>query len=376
MRERIYLDNNASTALDPRVLSLLTESLLQLTGNPSSIHSFGMESRNAINKARRIIAQFLKVKPSEIIFTSNGTEGMNMLIEGILAKYSSGHVVTSSTEHACVYSSLKRIEARGFKTSFLNPGPWGAVTPAAVENALRGDTCLIVLMAVNNETGVKTDIETIAKIAKEKKVPFIVDGVALLGKESFTIPEGVSAMCFSGHKIHAPKGIGFVYLKSTLPFIPLIVGGDQESGRRGGTENVPGIAALGEAIKILEKELPEASVRMQKLRDKLEKGLFSKLQGLSINGEGPRSCNVSNISFENIEGETLIARLDREGIAVSHGSACSSGALEPSRILRNMDLPAGRADSAIRFSLSRFTTDAEIEDAIEIISKVVTELRT
>lgn len=374
MKTPIYLDNNATTFVDPRVSLAIYDHLKKHIGNPSSVHAFGREARSILQHSRRQIALYLNVKPHEIIFTSGGTEGINMAIRGIVEQSPPGHIISSSVEHSCVYSTLQRVEALGGHVSYLSPGLWGAVTPEAVRSALRPETRLIVLMAVNNETGVKTDIESIAQIALEAKIPFVVDGVALLGKESFLIPPGVSAMCFSGHKIHAPPGIGFCFIKHNQKLSPLLIGGEQEFQRRGGTENLPGIVGLSEAVGILTEKLDEASSRMAILRNKLEAGILQGVAGTVINGEGPRISNTTNIAFDGIDGEALLTALDMEGLAVSLGSACSSGALEPSRVLLNMGLSRQIARSSLRISLSRFTTEAEIEKALKIIVGVSTRL--
>lgn len=366
----IYLDNNATTPLDPRVLEKVVENLRGDFGNPSSAHSFGQKARQEIQQARRTIASFLGVKPQEIIFNSGGTEGVNTVIRGI----PKGHIITSSAEHACVFSAVQEAEKQGSAVTYLSPGAHGAVTAEVVKAALRPDTSLIALMAVNNETGVKTDIEAIAAIAEEAKVPFLVDGVAWLGKELFTLPHGVSAMAFSGHKLHAPKGGGFLVLRSRLRLTPLLFGGGQEYGKRCGTENVPGIIGMAEAIRLLQQELPAATDHMRRLRDRMEQQLLQKIPGALVNGEGPRICNTTNISFAGVDGESLLMALDQAGVAVSHGSACSTGALEPSRILVNMGLPVERARSAMRFSVSRFTTEAEIDAAVAIIVHEVSRL--
>jgi cysteine desulfurase len=375
MRSKIYLDNNASTPLDLRVLAVIEEDLRNNYGNPSSSHSLGQESRKRLTQAKHSIAVFFKMKPSEIVFTSGGTEALNMVIRGLFQSNTTGHIVTSSVEHSCVYATVKAMEAAGTQATFLSPGLWGAVTFDAVKAALRPDTRLIALMAVNNETGVKTDIESIAALAEERGIPFLVDGVALLGKELFTIPSGISAICFSGHKLHAPKGIGLAIIRKSLKLTPLLTGGNQENGLRGGTENITGIVALAKAIELLNEELPLASQHMQKLRDHFEAVLLSKLPNVHINGQGPRVVNTSDLSFDGVEGETLLTALDMEGVAASHGSACASGALEPSRILLNMGIPREQARSSVRFSLSRFTTEQEIEDCLEIVIRVVNRLR-
>jgi cysteine desulfurase len=371
MVPKIYLDNNASTAVDFRVVDLIIDEARKAMGNPSSTHSFGQEMRKRLIKARNMLAVILGVKSQEIIFTSGGTEGINLIIRGVFGYHPSGHLITSNVEHACVYANAKQLEAHGCEVSYLSPGLWGAVTPDAVRAALRPNTRLITLMAVNNETGVKTDIEAIARIAEEAQVPFVVDGVALLGKELFRIPSGVSAMCFSGHKLHAPQGTGFAFIRSQLKLHTIMNGGDQEFGRRGGTENILGILALTKAVELLATELPAASQRMQILRDKFENTLQQEFPYITINGQGPRIVNTTNLAFKGIDGETLLMKLDREGIAASHGSACASGALEPSRVLLNMGIPLDMARSSIRFSLSRLTTEQEIDTSLNILRRVI-----
>ncbi|MGZ3632792.1 MAG: cysteine desulfurase family protein [Parachlamydiaceae bacterium] len=374
-KKQIYLDHNASTWIDPRVLSVVVNSLSESIGNPSSIHYFGQKSRAKLSQARQTIASTLGVKANEIIFTSGGTEGANFCIRGLLNLRSPGHLITSSIEHACVYETCKYLETQGYEVTFLSPNKDGAITSEAVSQALRPNTQLIALMAVNNETGLKTDIETIGAIARDAGVSFVVDGVALLGKELFRVPEGVSAMFFSGHKIHAPKGVGFAYVRSKMKIQPLLIGGEQEFGRRAGSENLSGIIGLAEAVRLLQEELPMATIKMQALRDYFESSLQQRLADIKINGSGQRICNTSNLCFVGVEGETLLAALDLEGISVSHGSACASGALEPSRILLNMGLSKADAASSMRFSFSRFTTQGEIETCVETLIKLVNRLR-
>lgn len=376
MKKRIYLDNNASTVLDPRVLHVVVDDLESNYGNPSSSHSFGQISRNRLTKARSTIANILQVKPNELIFTSGGTEALNMVLRSFLEENpGKGHVITSSAEHSSVYSTLKSLENIGCSVTFLSPGLWGAVTVDAIKAALRPDTRLIALMSVNNETGVKTDIESIAALAKERSIFFLVDAVAHLGKEPLIIHPGISAMCFSGHKVHAPKGIGLAFVRSIFKLPPFLTGGFQEYGHRGGTENMSGIVGLAEAIRVLPLELPDACQRMESLRDRLEQGIQANIPDVKVNGQGPRIANTTNLSFAAIEGEMLATSLDMEGVAVSHGSACASGALEPSRILLNMGISSALARSSLRFSLSRFTTEEEVEASIEIVTRVIHRLR-
>lgn len=364
---RIYLDNNATTGVDPQVLEAMLPELTSNPSNPSSIHFFGKEARARLLKARETVAHYFHVKPEEIIFTSGGTESLNMLI-----RPTSGHIITTDVEHSAVYNTLKQLNN---ETSYLKVGSWGAAKPEQVKEAIRPNTRLIILTAVNSETGVKTDLEAIAKLAGEANIPFVVDGVALLGKEPFKMIPGIAAIAFSGHKIHAPKGVGIALIRSHFKIPPLITGGDQEYSKRAGTENLASIIGLAKAIELLNRELPNATERMLHLRDYFEKELEKRLGQILINGEGPRISNCSNLSFTGVDGETLLLSLDLAGVAASHGSACASGALEPSRVLTQMGLSKERIRSSLRFTLSRWTTQAEIDSAIDILTHLVSKLR-
>ncbi len=375
MEEGIYLDNNASTPIDPRVLNAVVDILENHTGNASSIHSYGRALQKKLVMARDIVARYLGVKPKEIFFNSGGTEGMNTILKMYFDENPRGHIITSDLEHPCVFNTVKFLESKGLSVTYLSPGKYGAPTPEDVEDAIQPNTSLIALMAANNETGVITNIDGVAAVAMKHEIPFLVDAIALVGKKEFTIPEGVTALCLSGHKVHAPKGVGVTFVRRRTKFSPLLIGGGHEQGRRAGTENISGIVGFGKAIELLDTELPESTERMTQLRDKFESELLRQLSGISINGEGPRTCNTSNIAFSGVEGETLLANLDMQGLAVSHGSACSSGALEPSRVLLNMGISRELAMSSIRFSLSRMTTEAEIDRAIAIVVSVVERLR-
>lgn len=369
----IYLDNNATTPLDPRVKEVILQELDQFHGNPSSVHSYGQAAKSLLTKARRTIAAYLHVKPHEILFTSGATEGMNMILRGLLQK--GDHLITSAVEHPAAYETARHLESAGVAVTYLPVGLRGSVDLEDVRRAIRPNTRLIALLSVNNETGVKNDIEGIAQVASEHKIHFLIDGVAHLGKEAMTLPSGVSAACFSGHKIHAPQGIGFVFLRHKVKLAPLFLGGVQEFQKRGGTENLLGAIALSEAVRLLHFELPQASERIRFLRDKFERTLMEGLEDVSINGNGPRVVNTSNLAFKGVDGESLLAHLDLAGVAASHGSACSAGALEPSRVLLQMGLPAETAAASIRFSLSRMTQEEEIDKAALIIIDCVTKLR-
>lgn len=372
---RIYLDNNATTAVDPQVLEAIVNELKLGPANPSSTHHFGQEAKGRLIRARKKVAAYFNVPSSEVIFTSGGTEGLNMLLKGHLSQMKGGHVITSDLEHPAVYNTLLEMQKQGCEVSFLSGGLHGAITASAVRNAIRPQTCLIALMAVNNETGVKTDLAEIGAVAEENKIPFVVDGVAWVGKERVAIPAGVSALCFSGHKFHGPKGSGGVIVRSSFQFSPLLIGGPQEYQKRGGTENLSAIVGLSEAFSLLETRLPFATEEMQKLRERLEQGLLSSLEGCFVNGTGERICNTTNLGFEGIDGESLLIALDQQGIAVSHGSACSSGALEPSRVLLNMGISKNFCNGSLRFSLSRYTTKQEIDRCLEVVTAIVKAMR-
>jgi cysteine desulfurase len=373
-KKSIYLDNNATTPLDPRVLKEMYHDWHMVPANPSSVHHFGQKAKNALTSARDQIASYLKVKPQEIVFTSGGTEGINLALRGLIGNQP-GSIITSEVEHSAVYETVKALCKKGHKAVYIPCGSWGAPLLEQIESAITPQTKMIALSWVNSETGVKNDIEGIAEIAERSSIPFVVDGVSLMGKEEFEIPKGVTAISFSAHKFHGPKGIGFLYLSSNCTVEPLITGGPQEFSKRAGTENFEGILGLAKAVHLLREELPHKSHQMQDLRDHLEQTLIKHIPNVSINGEGPRIANVSNLYFEGIDGEDLLLHLDLAGIAASHGSACASGSLEPSRVLLNMGYSPKRAKSSLRFSLSRFTTKEEIDTAVSIVIDLVCKLR-
>ncbi len=368
MKQLVYLDTNASTPIDPQVLELFFEVSKNHYGNPSSPHACGRAARNVIIEARKRLAASLGVDEAEIIFTSGGTEALNMLIRGVAEKKANGHIITSDLEHAAVLTTVKKLELKGWKASYLSPGLYGAPKPEDVEAALREDTCAIVLMAVNNETGVMTDVEAIGAIADKAGVPFIVDGVAWMGKGKVIIPKGVKGLCLSGHKFHAPKGIGAAFVAKDLKFSPQITGGSQEFTQRGGTENLAGIAALGMAASLIREDYAE---QIRSLRDYFETGVRKFYPEVKVNGEGPRIGNTANLAFPAIDAETLMMQLDMEGVMVSAGSACASGSTEPSRVLVNMGIPYELAASSLRFSFSRLTTKDEVERALSILEKII-----
>lgn len=343
--------------------------LLDLAGppaNPSSIHWFGQQARNLLSQARSSAAAFFKAKPEEILFTSGGTESLNLLLRNL-----KGHVITTAIEHSAVYRTLEtlRLDATHLPVSL-----WGAPLPEQVEKAIRPNTCAIVLSASNGETGVKIDLEAMGAIAEKRGIPLFLDAVAYIGKEPLLLPRGVAGLALSGHKFHAPKGVGALYLRSGVKLAPLITGGSQEMMRRGGTENLAGILGLAEALQILKERQMDIAATLQDLRDRLEMGLLRAIPNIAINGQGPRISNTSNIAFPGVDGETLLMQLDMAGLAVSHGSACSAGAIEPSRVLTNMGIDRKTARSSLRFSVSRMNTREEIDQAIEITAGIVKKM--
>lgn len=366
---KIYLDSNATGLLDPRVADVLKNAMDAPLGNPSSPHSFGQIAKGMISESRRMVAAFMKVPQSQVFFTSGGSEGAQALIRGFLKKEQNPHIISSNIEHACVYETLEALKKEGAAVTYLPAGLKGLIEPDDLEAAITPRTKLICLMAVNNETGVKIDLERVSEIANRNKIPLVVDGVALLGKEAFSLPHGVSGAFFSGHKIHAPQGVGFVVLRSKAHLTPLILGGGQEFGLRGGTENMLGIIGLGKAVSLLKEEQEAFIPKILGMRDYFENELLN-LPGVSVNGLGLRVCNTTNLAFEGVDGETFLIALDQKGVLASLGSACSSGSIEPSRILLNMGIPMKRAGSSLRFSFSRMNTMDEVKKAVRIIQDV------
>lgn len=368
---RIYLDNNATTALDPRVFKAMLVDLQGPPANPSSVHWFGNQAKNLLQQARLSIASFFQAKPEEITFTSGGTESTNLFLRGLEKK---GHVISTKIEHSCIYKTLLTLEKEGLKVTYLPVGPWGAPLPEDLKAAIRPETTAIVLSAANNETGVRLDLETFAEIAQQNRIPLFIDAVSFIGKEPFSMHPGITAVSLSGHKFHAPKGIGALFLRSSLKLSAQITGGEQEYQHRAGTENLSGILGLAKALEIVKAEQTQITQHLNDLRRHFEHGLQKELPIVMINGEGPRISNTSNLCFPGIDGETLLIQLDMAGIAVSHGSACASGALEPSRVLIQMGIPQKMARCSLRFSFSRMNTREEIDRVVEITSHIVQKL--
>ncbi len=340
--------------------------------NPSSVHSFGREARTRLSEARRAVSSFFEAKPDEIVFTSGGTEAINLLLRGLGAH---GHIVTTAIEHSAVYKTIQSLQAQGLQASFVPVGLWGAPLPEEIERAVRPETRALVLSLCNGETGVKIDLDAIGAIAEKRNIPLLLDGVAFIGKDRLSLPKSAAAVALSGHKIHGPKGIGALFLRSSLKLSPLLTGGGQEFQKRAGTENLPGILGLAEAIRIFQEDQEGIIQTLRDLRNHLENGILRTIPDIAINGQGPRVSNVSNLAILGVDGETLLMHLDMAGIAVSHGSACASGSLEPSRVLTEMGIDKKTARSSIRFSISRMNTREEIEAAVEKLGRIVSKIR-
>ncbi|HEX3820459.1 MAG TPA: cysteine desulfurase family protein [Candidatus Sulfotelmatobacter sp.] len=373
---RVYLDNNATTPVMPEVFEAMRSYFGEHFGNASSIHSHGQETRAAVEDAREAVAALLGASPSEIIFTSGGTEGDNLAIAGFVE--AGDHVITSSIEHHAVLHAAKHLDETGCEVSFLPVDGRSVVDPDDVKRALRPNTKLISIMMANNETGVLQPVEEIGKIAAEANVCFHTDAVQAAGKVSVDVKRiGCRALTISGHKIHAPQGVGALYLKKGTKIKPLFYGGRHERSRRAGTENVPGIVGLGRAAEIAKSAFDRGDdKKMAVLRDRLERGILSRIEDASVNGAGaPRVPTTTNIRFDHIEGESLVIALDLKGLAVSTGAACSSGAIEPSHVLLAMGLRSSQARASIRFSLGKQTTEEDVDFALALVLETVARLR-
>lgn len=374
----IYLDNNATTLLSSEAFQAMLVDLKAPPYNPSSLHRFGQAAYKLLLNARERIAALFHVLPDEVIFTSSATEALNMAMRSFAGP--GKHIITSDLEHSALYNTALSLQKEKTEITFLSPKQDFCVSPESLKNALKPHTSLIALGAVNSETGSLNDLEKLAAIAEQHNIPFLVDGVALLGKKQFSLPPGVTAISFSGHKIHGPKGSGFLIFKKTSAFRPLITGGAQENGKRAGTENLAGILGLAKAVEMAFENLNTKIEQIEKLRNLFEKEIFASLNTsnfknektsqeplVQINGGNFRICNVSNLAFKNVLAEEMLILLDQMGIAASHGSACSARSLTLSRVLLNMGYDRKRTASSIRFSLSSLTTEKEIRKAVEII---------
>ena len=381
--KRIYLDYNATTPLRPEVRDAMMPYLMESFGNGSSIHAYGREARNAIDTAREQVAELIGAKSaSEIVFTGSGTEADNHAIKGLTELQKSrgegNHIITSSVEHHAVLHTCQYLEQRGYEVTYLPVDRYGRIRTEQLRSAIRETTILITVMHVNNENGTIQPLEEICEIAQEQEIPVHTDAIQSVGKLSINAQElGVNLLSLSGHKIYAPKGIGVLYIRRGSRLANLVHGGSHERNRRAGSENVPAIVGLGIAAELAKQDRETYSQYLTKLTDRLRDGLNANIERLHYNGH-PDYCapGTLNVSFESVEGESLILRLDMEGICVSTGSACTSGSMEPSHVLAALGLPPRLAQGTVRFSLGRNTTEAEIDTVIEKLPKVIKQMRT
>lgn len=407
MFRRVYLDNSATTPIDPEVLDAMMPYLTDKFGNPSSIHYFGQQTRSAVDTARHQVAAMLNARPNEIVFTSGGTESNNLAIrgliearasksspphdggvaaasadEGIPSRASLGHIITSSIEHPAVKNVCEDLEKQNFRVTYLPVYEDGIVRLSDVEAAITNDTILISVMAANNEIGTMQPIAEIGRLVRKlresgRKLWFHTDAIQAAGKMRLDVEEiGCDLLSISGHKIHAPKGIGSLYVRRGVRLHPQNIGGRQERERRGGTEPVAQIVALGKACEMAQGSLIDNATKLRNLRDSLENRIGEMIENVTFNGNREhRLPNISNISFHGVEGEGLLINLDMQGIAVSTGAACSSGSLEPSPVIRALGGNEDDARSAIRFSLSRFNDSADIDRLLDITPDAIETLR-
>ena len=379
--QRIYLDYNATTPLSPAVADRMAAALREVWGNPSSVHHFGQQAKAAIDEARTAVAALVGGDPTEVVFTSGGTESDNFAIRGAAeALEPSGrkHLIASAIEHEAVLNTIKALGRRGWRTTLLAVDHSGIVSPDALRQAITDDTALVSVMHANNEIGTVQPIAELARIAHEHGALFHTDAVQSAGKIPIDVKAlGVDLLSVSAHKFYGPKGVGAIWIRRGVRLAPLMTGGKHERSRRAGTENVAGIVGMGVAATEARLKLTEESARLAVLRDRLEDGVLRAVPGTAVNGaRAPRVANTTNISFDRIEAESLLIALDLEGIAVSTGSACSSGTLEPSHVLKAMGLPAHRTQNSIRFSLGASNTEADVERVIAVLPRVVEKLRS
>ena len=374
----IYVDNNATTRVAPEVVEEMSPYFSELYGNPSSMHFFGGQVQTKVEEARERVAGLIGARPQEIIFTSCGTESDNTAIMSALeSNPEKRHVVTTRVEHPAVKNLVGQLKREGYRVTELPVDRDGLLSMDEVSRVIAEDTAIVSVMWANNETGVLFPVEEIANLAKSRGAIFHTDAVQAVGKIPINLAESqIDMLSLSGHKLHAPKGIGVIYVRRGTRFSPYIIGGHQEEGRRGGTENVPYIIGMGKACELAANHLEDMNVRVKGLRDKLENGLLGKIPNSIVNGDrDQRLPNTSSISFEYVEGESILLKLSDNGICASSGSACTSGSLEPSHVLRAMGVPFTAAHGSIRFSLSSYNTEEEIDFILKVMPPIIEKLR-
>ncbi len=378
MKEIIYLDNNATTRVDPAVIEEMLPYLTEFYGNPSSGYRFGQVVNKAIERARERVAALLGCEPGEIVFTSCGTESTNAAINSaLLMDRDRQHIVTTRVEHSATLKHCEALAKRGHEVTWLGVDERGQVDLHELEKAIRPDTAIVTVMWANNETGVIFPTHEIAEIVRKKHVLFHTDAVQAVGKIPLNLAESkINFLSLSGHKLHCPKGVGVLYVNRRTKFAPYLIGGGQENGKRAGTQNVASIVGLGKACELAGQNLAHEKKVVRKLRDDFEHGVLAQVEGAQVNGDREhRLPNTSNLAFEGIDSEGALMLLDQHHICCSSGSACTTGSVHASHVLTAMGLADERARASLRFSFSRFNTRAEVEKALEILPKVIGKLR-
>ncbi len=373
-----YFDNNATTRVAPEAADAVGECLREYWGNPSSPHGFGSRVGRLMDEARSGVAELMGVSPREVVFTSGGTESINAAIaSAVRMQPGKRHVVTSAVEHSAVMNCCRQLERRGYRVTWLPVDGEGRLEAAQVEESIGEETALVSVMHANNETGVIFPVEEIAAVCRRRKAWLHVDAVQAAGKMPIELGRwGVDMASVSGHKLHGPKGTGALYIRSGIPFEPWVVGGHQERGRRGGTENVAGIVGFGRAARLALERLPAMAARDRGMRDEIERRIRESVAGVARNGaREPRLPNTVNLSFAGVDSEAMVMMLDEAGICVSSGSACTTGSTAPSHVLTAMGISAERARSSLRLSLSVETTEAEVEHLMRHLPRIVEKLR-
>jgi cysteine desulfurase len=377
--KRIYFDNNATTRVAPEVLEAMLPYYGETFGNPSSVHRFGQEAKAALDRARQQVADLIGAEPNEIVFTSGGTESDNLAIRGIIESSARAkkHMITTQIEHHAVLHTCQALQKIGVDVTYLRVDGKGRVDPLDVRKSIGPDTLLVSVMHSNNEIGTIQPLREIGEIASEHNIYFHTDAVQAAGKVSLDVNAlGVDLLSLAGHKFHAPKGIGALYVRKGTRLHPLIFGGGHERSRRAGTENVPQIVGLGMAAELANTQLAELSQNMALLRDAFESMVMEKIPGVSVNGDPhQRTPNTSNLRFEDVESEAMVINLDLSGVACSTGSACSSGSIEPSHVLLALGFSPEEAFQSIRFSFSRYSTQEEVDEVIHLLPAMVRRLR-
>ena len=376
--EVIYLDNNSSTRIDPEVLEEMMPFLTTHYGNPSGSHRFGAQVKEATGLARERVAALLGCEPNEIVFTSGGTESDNTALHSALQMSPERrHVVTTAVEHNAVLNYCEALVRRGCATTLVPVDEEGHLDLAELEGAIRPETAVVSVMWANNETGVIFPLEEIAGLCRAKKVFFHTDAVQVVGKMAIDLKElPIHFLSLSGHKLHASKGVGALYVNRKARFQPLLVGGPQEGGRRAGTDNVASIVGLGKAAELARSTIEEENTRVRSLRDRFERTLRSELDEVEINGDpAARLANTSNLAFTGVDAQAILLKLDQEGVCCSLGSSCTTGSVQPSHVLRAMHLTNERARSSLRFSFGRYNTEAELDKVLQILPRIVRKLR-